>query len=221
MRNNLSEKQRYLIIDIIRLILFIFGVFVLAFGVSMVIKANLGVPTWDVLHIGLYNLIGLSIGRWVQIIGVAMILITAFFEKTFPSIGGIINIILVGVFLNALLTLDIFPTNDSLVIRIPLLLIGILIMGIGSGIYVSTKVGAGPRDGTTLLIAKRFSLSIGLSRSILELSALTIGWLVGGPVSIGTFISVPIIGPVMQISLKLFKNLLNRLYKILKLSNSI
>ena len=84
-------------------------------------------------------------------------------------------------------------------------------MGIGSGMYVASKVGAGPRDGMTLFLARRFSISVRLARTILEILALTIGWLIGGPVSIGTFISVPLIGPVMQASLKVWTSILEKL----------
>ena len=83
-----------------------------------------------------------------------------------------------------------------------MLILGIIFMGTGSGMYVSSKVGAGPRDGMTLFISNKFSISVGLSRTILEFIALTCGWLVGGPVALGTFITVPFVGPVMQKSLK-------------------
>jgi uncharacterized protein len=187
---------------ILRLIIFLLGIFILALGVSTVIRANLGVPTWDVLHIGLAKLIKLSIGRCIQIVGIIMVLMTAYFEKKRPSIGGILNILLVGFFVNNILDLNLIPSLTGLIQRSTLLLSGIVLMGIGSGMYVASKLGAGPRDGMTLFLSKRFSMSVRLSRTLLEITALTIGWLIGGPVALGTFISVPLIGPVMQASLK-------------------
>lgn len=195
---------------ILRLILFVLGIFILALGVSTVIRANLGVPTWDVLHIGLAKLIKLSIGRCIQIVGIVMVLMTAYFEKQRPSIGGILNILLVGFFVNNILNLNLIPSFTGLIQRGTLLVSGIILMGIGSGMYVASKMGAGPRDGMTLFLSKRFSISVRLSRTLLEITALTIGWLIGGPVALGTFISVPLIGPVMQASLKFWTRQLAR-----------
>ncbi len=195
----------------IRVLLFVIGIFILALGAGTLITANLGVATWDVLHIGLSNLTNLSVGRWVQIVGIVMVLMTCFFEKKRPVIGSVLNILLVGFFLNIILGANIIPHFQGLVSRIMLLVVGIVLMGIGSGMYVASKVGAGPRDGMTLFLSKRFSISVRLARTLLEVTALTTGWLIGGPVSFGTFISVPLIGPVMQASLKFWTRQLEKL----------
>lgn len=217
------EEKNYELIDntvgmnfiyITRVVVFILGIFILALGAATVITANLGVATWDVLHIGLSNLNGLSVGIWVQIVGVVMVLMTSFFEKTRPAIGSILNILLVGFFLNIVLDSNLIPSFKGLTSQIILLIVGIVLMGIGSGMYVASKVGAGPRDGMTLFISKRFSISVRLSRTLLEITALTTGWLIGGPVSVGTFISVPLIGPIMQASLRFWTIQLNKLYNL-------
>ena len=196
----------------IRVIVFVCGIFILALGAATLITANVGVATWDVLHIGLARISSLSVGRWVQIVGITMVLMTCVFERKRPVIGSVLNIVLVGFFLNFILSINIIPHFENIGARILLLIIGIILMGIGSGMYVASKVGAGPRDGMTLFLARRFSISVRLARTILEISALTIGWLIGGPVSIGTFISVPLIGPVMQASLKVWTSILKKLY---------
>ena len=193
---------------LIRLLVFAGGLYLLAFGVSVIIQANLGTATWDVLHIGLSENFGLSIGRWVQIVGVVMVVLTSLLEKTRIQIGSVLNIVFVGFFLNQILAADFIPVPDTLAVRIIMLLVGVTIMGVGSGMYVSSKIGAGPRDGMTLYIAKRFSLSVGTSRTILESLALTSGWLLGGPVAIGTFVTVPLIGPIMQRSLGVWTKIL-------------
>lgn len=193
---------------LIRLFVFLGGLYLLAFGVSVIIQANLGTATWDVLHIGLSENFGLSIGRWVQIVGVVMVVLTSLLEKTRIQIGSVLNIVFVGFFLNQILAADFIPAPDTLTVRIIMLLVGVTIMGGGSGMYVSSKIGAGPRDGMTLYIAKRFSLSVGTSRTILESLALTSGWLLGGPVAIGTFVTVPLIGPIMQRSLGVWTKIL-------------
>lgn len=187
---------------IIRVMVFILGIFILAMGAATIITANLGVATWDVLHIGLADLTGLSVGRWVQIIGILMLLTTAFFEKKGLAIGSILNIVMVGFFLNLILDARLLPSSLEGFSRFIMLLIGIIFMGTGSGMYVSSKLGAGPRDGMTLFISKRFSISVRLARTLLEMTALTCGWIIGGPVAFGTFITVPLVGPIMQASLR-------------------
>lgn len=215
----MEEKNHQLIgndirtnsIFMLRVIIFVVGIFILAFGAATMIKASLGTATWDVLHIGLANLTSLSVGRWVQIVGVAMVLMTCFLEKEKPAIGSVLNILLAGFFLNNILALKLIPSFTAIMPRFILLVLGIVLMGIGSGMYVASKVGAGPRDGMTLFIAKRFSISVRLSRTFLEVTALTIGWLIGGPVAFGTFVSVFLIGPVMQASLRFWTSQLDKL----------
>lgn len=207
-----NDRLRNSLAYSIRVIVFVCGIFVLALGAATLITANIGVATWDVLHIGLARISSLSVGRWVQIVGITMVIMTCVFERKRPVIGSILNIVLVGFFLNFILGINIIPHFEAIGARILLLIIGIILMGIGSGMYVASKVGAGPRDGMTLFLARKFSISVRLARTILEISALTIGWLIGGPVSIGTFISVPLIGPVMQASLKVWTRILENLY---------
>lgn len=207
-----DDKLRNILDYTIRVIVFVCGIFILALGAATLITANIGVATWDVLHIGLARISSVSVGRWVQIVGITMVLMTCVFERKRPVVGSVLNIVLVGFFLNLILGVNIIPHFENIGARILLLIIGIILMGIGSGMYVASKVGAGPRDGMTLFLARRFSISVRLARTILEILALTIGWLIGGPVSIGTFISIPLIGPVMQASLKVWTSILKNLY---------
>ncbi|EZH66135.1 hypothetical protein DH09_09345 [Bacillaceae bacterium JMAK1] len=184
-----------------RLGLFLVGLLVMAFGGSLMIQSSMGTATWDVLHIGLANLTPLSIGAWVQIIGIVMIAIACWMEREWPQVGSILNIILVGLFLDMWLLLPISEWVSATWQLIILLFIGIVLIGLGSGMYVSTRLGAGPRDGVTLAVAKRSGWSIRSVRTLLEGCALLLGWLIGGPVAFGTFLSVFLIGPVMQSSL--------------------
>lgn len=204
-KNNIELTNVKMVLNtnyIIRLIFFILGIFVLAMGAATIIHANLGAATWDVLHIGLADLTGISVGRWVQIVGILMLLTTTFFEKKRIAVGSILNIVMIGFFLNLILDSGLLPSFTEGFSKFIMLLIGITLMGTGSGMYVSSKLGAGPRDGMTLFISERFSISVRLARTILEMSALTCGWIIGGPVAFGTFITVPLIGPIMQASLR-------------------
>ena len=144
-RNNVVDVKFGLSISyLVRVIVFLAGIFVLALGAGTVITANLGAATWDVLHIGLSKITGLSVGRWVQIIGILMILTTAFLEKKRLAIGSVLNIVIVGFFLNIILNSGMIPSFTEKFPRVIMLILGIIFMGTGSGMYVSSKVGAGP-----------------------------------------------------------------------------
>lgn len=185
----------------VKIIIFVSGLFILAFGAATVIEAKLGVASWDVLHIGLARQSLLSIGAWVQIVGIAMILMASALERKQPQIGSAINILLIGYFLNWILDWHVIPSADVLWKSILLLVCGVGMMGLGSGMYVATALGAGPRDGMTLILAKMSGRSVRFVRTGLEVAALFCGWLVGGPISIGTFVVVVLVGPIMQASL--------------------
>lgn len=202
--------KEYIVALFWRSLVFVAGIFTLSFGVSAAINAGLGVPTWDVLHIGLAGKTSWSIGIWVQVIGVGMILMTAYLEKKRPVLGSIVNVLLVGLFIDLLLASSLFVASSALTYRAFLLLVGIVLMGFGAGMYVSSKIGPGPREGMTLYLANRFSISISLSRTILEVIALTTGWLLGGPIALGTFVSVLLVGPVMQFSIQFWTRKMQR-----------
>jgi uncharacterized membrane protein YczE len=185
----------------VKVIIFLCGIFILALGAAALIEANLGVASWDVLHIGLAKRSVLSIGTWVQIVGVSMVLLAAALERKQPQIGSAVNILLIGFFLNCILDWHMLPSANALWKSILLLVGGVGLMGLGSGMYVATALGAGPRDGLTLVLAKMSGKSIRLVRTVLEMTALLCGWIAGGPISIGTFIAVFMVGPIMQASL--------------------
>lgn len=185
----------------VKVMIFIGGIFSLALGAAALIEANLGVASWDVLHIGLAKGGILSIGTWVQIIGISMILLAAALERKQPQIGSAVNIILIGFFLNWILDWRILPIATTLWQSILKLVLGICLMGLGSGMYVATALGAGPRDGLTLVLARMWGRSVRLVRTILEITALFCGWIAGGPISVGTFLAVVLMGPIMQASL--------------------
>ncbi|MEJ8546289.1 membrane protein [Brevibacillus borstelensis] len=185
-----------------KLVLFILGLVVLAMGAVSMMKAALGASSWDVLHIGLSGLSGLSVGIWVQIVGILMIGIACILDRRLPKIGSIANIVLIGFFVNIFLASSIIPSVSAQWARFAELVAGIVLMGVGSGMYVASGLGAGPRDGITLTLVRLTGKSVRLVRTCLEGTALFLGWIAGGPISFGTFLSVFLVGPVMQASLR-------------------
>lgn len=200
-RNNKTLLGANFLVVVVKVIMFLSGIFILALGASALIEANLGVASWDVLHIGLAKRGVLSIGTWVQIIGIAMVLLSAALERKQPQIGSAVNIILIGFLLNWILGWHLLPVTDTLWKNIVKLVIGVYLMGLGAGMYVATGLGAGPRDGLTLVLSRMWGRSVRLVRTMLEITALFCGWIAGGPISVGTFVAVLLVGPIMQASL--------------------
>jgi len=179
-----------------RVIVFFFGIMIMCFGIALTIEASLGVSPWDVLHIGLYKSFGLRIGTWSQIIGLLIVSTTFFLDKSILSIGTVLNMIFVGWFID--LFLYITPTAHIWWIKALFLIIGIIFLALGSGMYIASKLGPGPRDGLMIVLTKRLNWSVKKVRTLIELIVLSVGWFLGGPVFIGTVIISLSIGPILQ-----------------------
>jgi uncharacterized membrane protein YczE len=188
---------------------FFLGLLTMSFGFVFSFESQLGVAPWDVLHIGLHHVTSLSIGFWIIALGILIVSITFFLNRMLISWGTICNMVLCGYFADFILNHHLVPPVHSLWLRVIYIIIGILITGIGTGLYLAPKYGAGPRDGFTLELARRFGFSVRKMRTIIEITVVLIGWLLGGPLLVGTIIFSITIGPCMQYFLKLFSKLLN------------
>jgi len=168
------------------------GIVVLGAGITLTIQAHLGVSPYDVLHQGLADLTGLSFGTVVVLLGLAILVIWIPLGQRF-GIGTILNTLTVGYVVDAGLHVVDVPSDDAL--RWAMLLAGIVITAFGMALYIGAGLGPGPRDGLmTGIAAKGFPLWI--VRTVLELTALVVGWLLGGDVGIGTVLFAFGIGPL-------------------------
>ena len=177
-----------------RLIQLVFGLVLFGVGIGLMLQSGLGVAPWDVLHQGLSLHFGLTIGTWIVIVsGVVLI---AWIPLREPyGIGTLLNAVIIGVMFDV--TAAVVPAAESTAAQWPMLLLGILIVGFGSGMYIGANLGPGPRDGLMTGIAKK-GPSIRLTRSVIEVSVLIIGWLMGGTFGIGTVLFALLIGPLVQ-----------------------
>lgn len=167
-------------------------------GIAGMVQSNLGLGPWDVLHQGLARQFGLPIGMVGILVGLPIMLAWWPLGER-PGWGTPINIVLIGVLTD--LTLAVLPPAANLATAALLLIGGILLVGGGTGLYLSAEMGAGPRDGLMLGIARRTGGSIRLVRTLIEVAALAAGWLLGGTVGVGTLAFAFGIGPVVQASL--------------------
>ena len=199
---NAGEKMRKKRGQVLpRIFVYLFGLLVMALGIVLLIKSDLGATPWDVLHVGLFYNVGLTIGSWSIIAGLFILAVSAVLAKEFPPIGAFINMLLVGVFIDVYLLIPFIDSPGNLPGRIAMFVFGILFIGYGMGIYISAKFGTGPRDSLMIAIVNKTGWKIRNVRSVIELTALIIGWRLGGPVFWGTIFYSFSIGPIAGIAL--------------------
>src|ERR671911_1011313 len=168
------------------------GIPVLGVGIALTLQARLGVSPYDVLHQGIAARAGLSVGTVVILVGLAILVLWIPLRQR-PGLGTVLNTLTVGLVID--LALHAIPEPDLLAVRIPLLVAGIVVTGLGMGLYIGAGLGPGPRDGLmTGLAAKGFPLWA--VRTVLELAALLAGWVLGGNVGVGTVAFAFSIGPL-------------------------
>lgn len=185
--------------------IFFLGLLIMTYGIALMIRANLGVAPWDVLHIGLFHHFGLTVGTWSILIGIVIVGSTAIFTKKCPPLGAVLNMLLCGVFLDFFLAH--LHTPNHYMTRFVMLLIGILVNGIGISVYISAHKGAGPRDSLMLYLVEKTGFKLTHVRRLMEIGVLIIGWLLGGPVSIGTVMFGIGIGSIVGTCLPFFEKI--------------
>lgn len=194
----------------IRLVVFFIGIATLSLGIVLIIKAKLGVASWDVLHLGLYKTFGLTIGTWSQIIGLIIVIISFFIYRHVISFGTVLNMIFIGWFID--LFILIVPEFNHLLVQSFILILGILVTGLGVGLYISADIGTGPRDSLMMALSIKYGWNVAVVKTIMEISAALVGWLLGGPVFVGTIIAAITVGPIIKRSLKLSIKLVNPIF---------
>jgi len=180
----------------------VFGLFLYALGIALTIRANIGYGPWEVFHVGLGRTVGITIGNASIAVGLIIIVITLLMGEKI-GVGTILNMFLIGFFLDGLLISDIIPVIENTYLGILALIAGLYIIAVGSYFYIGSGFGAGPRDGLMVALTRKTGLPIGAIRSIIELTATAIGWLLGGMVGIGTLIAGFAIGFCIQSTFRL------------------
>ena len=173
------------------------------YGVSaaMYVRADLGADPWNVFHLGIARIFSLDLGI-VMIITGAVVLLLWIPLRTRPGIGTISNVIVLGLAADAALT--IIPPMEALSLRVLLLVAALVVNGLATGMYIGAGLGAGPRDGLMTGIHARTGWSIRSIRTAIEVTVLSVGWLMGGAFGAGTVLYALAIGPLIQIFLPWF-----------------
>jgi len=171
------------------------GLFFFGFAVAMMLRAEVGVDPWTVFAEGLAITTGIGIGWWVVIIGLGVLLLWIPLKQR-PGIGTVLNALLVGPSMEV--GLVVIDTPETLFHRWVLFLAGVLMLGVASGFYIGARFGPGPRDGLMTGANSRFGWPIWLVRTVVEVTVLTIGWILGGTFGIGTVVFAVVIGPIVH-----------------------
>ena len=188
----------------VRLLRLIFGLFLYALGIVVTLKAQIGYAPWDVFHVGLSKTIGISIGTASIIVGALIVIITALLGEKL-GLGTILNMVLIGFFLDLILQIPAIPQANNFVVGIIMLILGLFIIALASYFYIGSGFGAGPRDSLMVALTRKTKLPVGVCRGTIELLAVFAGWQLGGMVGVGTIISAFAIGFCVQTTFKLLK----------------
>jgi uncharacterized membrane protein YczE len=179
----------------------LFGLILFAFAIVFILESKLGLSPWDVLNQGIAKHSPLSFGI-ANVVVAIVVLGIAWSLGGKPGVGTVANALLVGSFIQLLTAIHSLSqlAHDGLPVRIPLLVLGIVLIGPATAFYIGADLGAGPRDTLMLVGARRTGRRIGIVRATLELCALVAGILLGGTFGLGTVLFALLVGPIVEAS---------------------
>jgi len=180
----------------------VFGLGLFGVGIALILHADLGAAPWDVFHTGVSELTGIPVGTVIILTGITLLLLWIPLREQ-PGLGTVLNAVEIRLVVD--LVLPWIHEPDSLLVRFPMMLGGVVLIGIGSGFYIGAGLGPGPRDGLMTGLARQRvagrGVSIRLARTGIEVVVLTIGVLLGGSIGIGTAVFAFGIGLLVQVFL--------------------
>lgn len=189
-----------------RFIILNIGLFLFAVGSIAVVQAALGYVSWDVFHRGLSLHTPFSFGQAAQLTGLVIIGLGLFLGIR-PGLGTVMNMLMIGFWDDQLLKWGWIPAGSSIGwwAELILLAVGVLVIGLGSGLYIKAGMGAGPRDGFMLGLSKRTGWRVAVCRTVIEVCVCLVGALLGGPLGIGTLFVALAIGPAVEFGFWVFR----------------
>jgi len=181
------------------------GLFLFGAAVSIMLEAQIGVDPWSMLHESLSHHLGVSFGRISQAVGAMLIAWSWVVFKVRPGFGTVCNMLFVGPWVDLLRVQTLVPWHPGGVSGVLQFLIGILVLGFATAVYLGARLGAGPRDGFVMGFSRRLEKSLRSTRIGVEVAVLILGASLGGPLGLGTVLFALLMGPTMQAALRLFR----------------
>lgn len=200
---------RTLLRYVVRMIVLIAGLWLFAIGTVLTLRSNMGLGPWDVLHLGISRHTPITFGQANIVVG-AIIILTGLLLRVYPGAGTLLNMALIGTFVDLQIRNNFIPdfSHESLLVRLTIDVLGVLLSGLGTALYISPHLGAGPRDGLMMRLHKLVKVRIAFIRAALECFALLFGFLLGGTVGIGTLLFAFGVGPCIEFGFYLIKKFL-------------
>ena len=192
-----SFATRAATIQWLRLIVGLFGC---SLAVALMIRSQLGLGPWDAFHVGLHHITGMTVGTVSIVVGLVIICGTWFIGVR-PGAGTLVNMVLIGVFIDLLL--PVIPEATHWRWGLLYFVVAIVVFGVATGLYLGARLGSGPRDGLMIGLSERSGWPVRRVRTLVELAVLAAGWLMGGRVGIGTVMFALSVGPAMQWGMQL------------------
>jgi uncharacterized membrane protein YczE len=177
------------------------GLAVFGIGIALMAQAGLGLGPWEAFHQGISRITGIPLGTVSILVGIPILALWWPLGER-PGIGTVLNVALIGVATN--IGIAVIPPMDEPLPQLAMMLAGLAVIGVGSGLYLAADLGPGPRDGLMTAFHHRFGWSIRRSRTLIEVTVLVLGWLLGGTIGLGTVLFALGIGPIVQVALGIF-----------------
>ena len=194
-----------------RISIYVVGLAITALGIALVILSTVGTGPWDTVAIGLNLHLGLTIGTWSLISQACLVLITGVIERRRPRYEAIIPIVIRSIFLDVwgyIVFGNVHFTSWEM--QWLSLLLGVILSGVGIGIYMEARFPKTPVDGLMAALQNRFGWSMNISRLVIEISGVLIGFLLGGPVGAGTLVIALSLGKIIQTTNGVMKRKFNK-----------
>lgn len=187
-----------------RFLLLNVGLAIFALAMVLSLRSNLGANSWTVFHDGIARQTPLTLGTAGMAVGL-VILAVSWLLGIPPGVGTVMNMLMVGIWTDVLLGLELVPEAQAYPARAALLTLSAVMLGLASAMYIKAGFGAGPRDAFMLAVTRRTNIRVGLIRWSMELAVVVIGILLGGAFGVGTILFALMVGPSVEFFFNLFK----------------
>lgn len=194
-----------------RLIFYFVGSIIIALGVSLTIISNFGTGAWDAVSAGMYNKLGLTVGTWVNIVAVFLVILSGIIMMKKPRIATLITSLIIGTFIDIWLTIFNNVNLNTTLFRFVTSAVGIVVISFGVAMYLVSNLPPSPIDYFMVCIKERFNISYSIAKIIAEGIGIGIALIVGGPIGLGTIIIFLFMGSIIDF----FLIHTNKLYNIL------
>ena len=205
--SNLHKEQNQSLVSILKnSLLAAFGLFGFGVGVYLTIQANIGVAPWDTFYLGINKVTGIQYGNISIPASIIIILIDVFVLKERIGIGTLLDAVVVGKTVDLMNWLNLVPAQQNIIVGVILMLIGLFIMGFSQYLYMQAGLSCGPRDSMLVGISKKIpKVKVGYIGTAILITVFILGWLLDGPIGVGTIIAVALQGTLMQVAFNIMK----------------